>query len=165
LLEDRLQRAGYPYRVVNASISGDTTSGGRRRLPALLAAHQPSLVIIELGANDGLRGIPLTEIRTNFATMLAAIAQTHAHTLLLRMRLPPNYGPAYTQGFDALYDEFGDAAQGVTLVPFFLSDVILEPTLMQADGLHPTATAQPRLLNAVWPSLRDQLSPLPVSQP
>ena len=165
LLEDRLQRAGYPYRVVNASISGDTTSGGRRRLPALLATHQPRLVLIELGANDGLRGVPLSEIRQNFATMLAAIAEINAHAVILRMRLPPNYGPQYTQGFDALYDQFGEAAQGVTLVPFFLSDVMLEPTLMQADGLHPTAAAQPRLLNAVWPSLQPQLAPLAASQP
>ncbi len=165
LLEDRLQSAGYPYRVINASISGDTTSGGRRRLPALLAAHHPQLVLIELGANDGLRGVPLFEIRKNFSIMLAAIAKLKAHALILRMRLPPNYGPQYTQGFDALYDQFGEAAQGVTLVPFFLSDVILEPSLMQADGLHPTAAAQPRLLNAVWPSLHGQLLPKPVPPP
>lgn len=164
LLERRLRAEGYPHRVVNASISGETTGGGRRRLPDLLVTHRPVLVVIELGANDGLRGISLTEVEKNLGGMVTAAAKTAARTLVVRMQVPPNYGPEYTAGFDAIYDRLGDAAQGVALAPFFLTDVILEPSLMQADGLHPTAAAQPRLLETVWPSLEAQLAPTLATQ-
>lgn len=157
LLEARLEAEGYPHRVVNASISGETTSGGRRRLPDLLAAHRPELVVIELGANDGLRGIPLPEIARNFATMLTAVAAASARALVVRMQLPPNYGPEYTEGFQAIYDSLDGEDAPVALAPFLLSNVILESELMQADGLHPTAAAQSRLLDTVWPSLKTQL--------
>ncbi len=166
LLEKRLKSEGYPHQVVNASISGDTTGGGLVRLPDLLRAYRPVLVVIELGANDGLRGIPLPTIEANLARMVAAIESTAAETLVVRMRLPPNYGPAYTAGFDAIYDKLEDPRHRVSLAPFFLAEVILEPKLMQSDGLHPNATAQPRLLDAVWPSLKPRLArPLAVSQP
>ncbi len=165
LLEDRLREQGYPYRVTNASISGETTSGGRRRLPALLASHQPQLVLIELGANDGLRGVSLSEIDKNFVSMLKDIANSDATAIVVRMQLPPNYGPAYTQGFNSIYDKLTHASPGLTLAPFFLSEVILEPALMQPDGLHPTAAAQPRMLDAVWPSLQRHLLQTPARQP
>lgn len=157
LLEARLREQGYPHRVTNASISGETTSGGRRRLPALLSAHDPALVLIELGANDGLRGIPLSEINKNFVSMLNDVADIDAHAMVLRMQLPPNYGTAYTMGFNAIFDKLPASSPDLTLVPFFLSDVILDTSLMQPDGLHPNAAAQPHLLDAVWPSLKSHL--------
>lgn len=157
LLESRLRHQGYPHQVVNASISGETTSGGRRRLPELLAAHQPALVVVELGANDGLRGFDLAEIRDNLHGMLKAIDQTGAQSLVVRMEVPPNYGPEYAQGFATVYDRLvklePPLARRPVLAPFFLAEVILDPELMQSDGLHPTARAQPRLLDTLWPSL------------
>ncbi|MEN9726942.1 MAG: hypothetical protein RL434_1308 [Pseudomonadota bacterium] len=162
LLESRLRSQGYPHRVVNASISGETTSGGRRRLPALLMDHQPALVVVELGANDGLRGFDLAEIRDNLHGMLRAIDQAGARALVVRMEVPPNYGPEYAQGFTAVYDAVErmrpSLAQSPVLAPFFLADVILDPELMQADGLHPTSRAQPRLLDSLWPALEPLLA-------
>lgn len=162
LLESRLRSQGYPHRVVNASISGETTSGGRRRLPALLMDHQPALVVVELGANDGLRGFDLAEIRDNLHGMLRAIDQAGAQALVVRMEVPPNYGPEYAQGFTAVYDAVErmrpSLAQSPVLAPFFLADVILDPELMQADGLHPTSRAQPRLLDSLWPALEPLLA-------
>lgn len=162
LLESRLRSQGYPHRVVNASISGETTSGGRRRLPALLMDHQPALVVVELGANDGLRGFDLGEIRDNLHGMLRAIDQAGAQALVVRMEVPPNYGPEYAQGFTAVYDAVErmrpSLAQSPVLAPFFLADVILDPELMQADGLHPTSRAQPRLLDSLWPALEPLLA-------
>ena len=162
LLESRLRSQGYPHRVVNASISGETTSGGRRRLPALLMDHQPALVVVELGANDGLRGFDLAEIRDNLHGMLRAIDQAGAQSLVVRMEVPPNYGPEYAQGFTAVYDAVErmrpSLAQSPVLAPFFLADVILDPELMQADGLHPTSRAQPRLLDSLWPALEPLLA-------
>jgi acyl-CoA thioesterase-1 len=165
LLETELQRQGHPHRVVNASISGETTSGGRRRLPELLTAHHPSLVIIELGANDGLRGIALDEVRANLQAMLDATVASGASPALVRMEVPPNYGPEYTQGFKAIYDSLKDSHPTLVVLPFFLADVILEPGLMQADGLHPTAEAQPRLLATVWPRLAGYFDSPAVEQP
>ena len=162
LLESRLRSQGYPHRVVNASISGETTSGGRRRLPALLMDHQPALVVVELGANDGLRGFDLAEIRDNLHGMLRAIDQTGAQALVVRMEVPPNYGPEYAEGFSAVYDALGrlkpSLTQSPVMAPFFLADVILDPELMQADGLHPTSRAQPRLLDSLWPVLEPLLA-------
>lgn len=165
LLQRRLRAQGYPHRVVNASVSGETTSGGRRRLPELMRAHAPMLVIVELGANDGLRGLPLREIRRNLAAILATVSAGDARAVVLPMQLPPNYGPEYTAGFNALFAALAATLPHVTLAPFFLADVALEPALMQSDGLHPTAAAQPRMLDAVWPSIEPQLVQLHARQP
>jgi len=155
LLEKRLQTQGYEYRVVNASISGETSGGGLQRLPRALETHKPTVVILELGANDGLRGLPLTQTRDNLTKTVAAVRQTGAKVLLIGMRLPPNYGPRYTNDFMTMYRDIASASR-VALVPFLLQSVALKPALMQADGLHPTANAQPALLDTVWP----QLTPL-----
>ena len=153
LLQGQLKRAGYPHRIINASISGDTTGGGLRRLPELFKTHTPTVVVLELGANDGLRGVPLSEIEHNFTRLIERIRASHARTVVLRMRLPPNYGPDYTRGFDAIYDRLAGLGEDVIVAPFFLAKVVLEPGLLQADGLHPTADAQPRMLEAVWPTV------------
>lgn len=152
LLKRRFEREGYPYQVVNASISGETTGGGRRRLAELLARHEPRLVVVELGANDGLRGIPLQDIADNLTAICRATRAAGASVIVLRMVLPPNYGPDYTHGFDAIYDSLKDEKHDVFVAPFFLADV-LSADLLQADGLHPTAAAQPRMLDAVWPTI------------
>jgi acyl-CoA thioesterase I len=156
LLASRLQQEGYGFRVVNASISGETTTGGAARLPHALATHQPSVVIIELGANDGLRGLPLPTTRANLDGMLSLAATEHRAVLLVGMRMPPNYGERYTQGFAALYPELA-RAHHAALVPFLLQGVAEKPALMQADGLHPNERGQPVLLDNVWPVLRPLL--------
>ncbi|MBY4679017.1 arylesterase [Marinobacterium arenosum] len=156
LLQQRLEGNGSPYRVVNASISGDTTQGGLQRLPTLLERHQPVLVLIELGANDGLRGTPPALIGRNLRRLVELAQQQGAEVLLLAMRLPPNYGPRYARQFHELYADVSKQT-GAGLIPFFLRTVVLEPELMQADGLHPNADAQPMLLEQVWPYLRQRL--------
>lgn len=156
LLQQRLRKEGYAYKVVNASISGDTSAGGLARLPALLSGEKPELVVIELGGNDGLRGQPPQQLQQNLASMVAASQQAGAKVLLLGMRLPPNYGERYTQAFVRAYEQVAQASQ-VPLVPFFLEGVAGMPQLMQADGIHPTAAAQPRLLENVWPQLKPML--------
>ncbi|MGH8598686.1 MAG: arylesterase [Gammaproteobacteria bacterium] len=156
LLERRLSGEGYPHRVVNASISGETTRGGRRRLAELLSLHEPSIVAVELGGNDGLRGIPLAEIERNLTAMREAIRESGAVAIVLRMALPPNYGPDYTRGFNSLYDQIGEA-DGVFVTPFFLGAVALNPELLQADGLHPTVAAQAMMLDTVWPTIAAHL--------
>jgi acyl-CoA thioesterase I len=155
LLEKRLQDQGYEYRVVNASISGETSGGGLQRLPRALEMHKPQVVIVELGANDGLRGLSVALTRDNIAKIVAGARQAGAQVLLVGMRLPPNYGPRYTNEFMSMYREIATTSH-VALVPFLLQSVALKPGLMQADGLHPTAQAQPALLDTVWP----ELSPL-----
>jgi acyl-CoA thioesterase-1 len=157
LLQTRLTDEGYPHRVVNASISGDTSGGGRRRLPELLANYQPQMVVIELGANDGLRGVPLREVADNFSAMLELVRAEGAKAVVVRMRMPPNYGPEYTAGFDGIYDSLPVRYPGTVVTPFLLAEVALDPDAFQADGLHPTAEAQPRLLAVVWPSIAAQL--------
>lgn len=156
LLQHRLTTRKYNYRVVNASISGETTRGGLARLPSLLAEHKPRLVIVELGANDGLRGLPLAEMRANLDSMVTLAQRARARVVLLGMRLPPNYGPIYTAQFHQIYL---DLTQRYDLVgvPFFLADVATQRHLMQPDGLHPTAAAQARLLETVWPALESTL--------
>lgn len=156
LLEKRLREEGFDHAVVNASISGDTTAGGAARLSALLAEHRPELVIIELGGNDGLRGQPPAQLQQNLATMVDQAQGADAEVLLLGMRLPPNYGARYTAAFAQV---FADVAQDkqVPLVPFFLEGVGGVEGMMQADGIHPTETAQPILLENVWPALRPLL--------
>lgn len=156
LLQQRLQQQGYPQRVVNASISGETTAGGLARLPALLQQHAPAVVVIELGGNDGLRGLAMQQTRNNLARMIELVREQDARVVLLGMRLPPNYGPAYTDAFERMYAELA-TEYDLTEPPFLLEGVALRPELMQADGIHPTAPAQPRLLDNAWPALRQQL--------
>lgn len=145
--------------VVNASISGETTAGGLRRLPALLAQHQPDLVIIELGANDGLRGYPIGTLRDNLGRLATMSADHGARVVLLPMEIPPNYGTRYTSGFR---DSFVKVARetGSTLAPFLLDGIATDAQMMQADGLHPTVQAQPLLLANVLPSVLDNLEQL-----
>jgi acyl-CoA thioesterase-1 len=152
LLAVRLGAQRYPQRVVNASISGDTTAGGRARLPALLAAHKPSIVVVELGGNDGLRGGNLASTRENLATMISAIQGAGAKPLLVGMRLPPNYGATYVREFEALFAGIAKARR-VPLVPFFFEGFGERNDLFQPDRIHPTAAAQPLLLDNVWPAL------------
>jgi acyl-CoA thioesterase-1 len=152
LLQTRLQTRGYPHAVVNASISGDTTSGGLARLPRALELNEPALVVIALGGNDGLRALPIPEFRRNLAEMIQLSRTAGAKVLLAGIHIPPNYGPAYTEAFHQVYHDLADE-YGTGLVPFILDGVALEPGLMQADGLHPTAAAQPRILDNLWPEL------------
>jgi acyl-CoA thioesterase-1 len=156
LLQQRLQGNGHSYRVVNASITGDTTQGGRARLPRLLANHAPDMVIIELGGNDGLRGLSLQVTRDNLSAMIEASLEAGADVLLTGIMLPPNYGPAYTEKFQAIYPQLA-AQYDLPLVPFLLEGIALDPELMMADGIHPTASAQPRLLDNVWSVLAPRL--------
>ena len=158
LLEERLRELGLPHRVVNASISGETTAGGRTRLPALLVQHQPTLLVIELGANDGLRGLGFEVIRDNLTALIRGGREGGAQVLLSAIRLPPNYGAAYNDVFQAMFQEVAQA-EGVPLVPDFLGGIAEDRNLMQADGLHPTAEAQPRILANVWPLLEPLLTP------
>ena len=153
LLADRL---GDGCRVVNASISGDTTSSGAARLPRALRAHAPAVVIIGLGGNDGLRGYPVTELHTNLATMLDQVQAAGARSVLIGVSLPPNYGPEYRRGFDAVYAALA-AQYDVPLVRFAIEDVADRPGMLQDDGIHPTAAAQPWMLDLVWPALQPLL--------
>lgn len=140
-------------RLVNGSISGETSGGGLRRLPEALQQYAPAIVILELGGNDGLRGIPLQTLRKNMQAMVALALESNAQVLLLGMKIPPNYGLRYTREFEKIYADLA-AQASVFLVPFFLQDVASDYELMQADGIHPTAEAQPRLLDNVWPTLK-----------
>ena len=156
LLQGRLKKEGYEYRVVNASASGETTGGALARLPRTLEKQRPDIVIVELGGNDGLRGLSIADVRKNFDSILRLSQEAGARILLVGMRIPPNYGPAYTQAFHGLYGELA-ARHKVPLVPFFLDGIALDDSLMQDDGLHPNARAQPRLLDEVWPMLKPLL--------
>jgi acyl-CoA thioesterase-1 len=158
LLSARIAAQKLPYRVVNASITGDTTAGGRARLPGLLATHKPAIVIVELGGNDGLRGGNLGSTRDNLAAMVAAVQKANARPLIVGMRLPPNYGAAYVREFDALYASVARAAKA-PLVPFFFEGFGERNDLFQPDRIHPTAAAQPLLLDNVWPVLLPLLGP------
>jgi acyl-CoA thioesterase-1 len=148
-LEQRLRERGLPQRVVNISISGDTTRGGLARLPAALQQHRPAIVILELGANDGLRGLPLKELQDNLSAMIEQCQQAGARVLLTGMRIPPNYGPRYTQKFQATFAELAERYR-LALVPFLLEGVAGDPALVQDDGIHPRAEAQERILENVW---------------
>ena len=159
LLEQRLQKERVGATVVNASISGDTTSGGRTRLASLLDQHKPTHVIIELGSNDALRGLPLAMTRDNLTVMVRAARDRGAQVLLLGMRMPPNYGRNYTQEFESMFPALAKA-EGAALVPFMLAGVADSPNatgLFQDDRLHPNAQAQPLIFDNVWPVLRGQL--------
>ncbi len=156
LLEVRLGKMVPPWTVVNASISGETSLSGRKRLPALLAAHRPGVVVIELGANDGLRGLPLEQLRDNLAAMIDAAQAAHARVLLLGIELPVNYGPQYRDGLRAVYADLAKRKHAA-LLPFLLDGVALDPALMQADGLHPLAAGEPKVLENVWTVLQPLL--------
>jgi acyl-CoA thioesterase-1 len=156
LLERRLQREGYEYRVVNASVSGETTGGGLARLPRVLATHHPAVLIVELGANDGLRGLPVPGMRHNLEEITAAARAAGARVLLIGMRMPENYGPEYTERFAASFAELAKARK-LALVPFLLERVALDEANFQGDRLHPVATVQPQLLDTVWPKLKPLL--------
>jgi acyl-CoA thioesterase-1 len=149
MLEDRLQSEGYGYRVVNASIAGDTSAGGLARLPRLLAAHKPNLVIIELGGNDGLRGQPVATLRSNLTKMIELSKQSGADVVLAGIQIPPNYGQTYGQALAAVYPELA-ARFDAPLVGFILEDVALHPDLMQPDGIHPNAAGQKIVFANMW---------------
>lgn len=151
-LAERLQNHRPPYRLVNASISGETTAGGRSRLPALLTEHRPYLVIIALGANDGLRGLSLSQAQDNLRAMIRMAKEKGSRVLLIGMRLPPNYGLQYSRGFSRLYEALA-REEKVPLLPFLLEPIALDANAFQADHLHPTAAAQPLLLEHVWQAL------------
>jgi acyl-CoA thioesterase-1 len=159
LLEQRVQRERIPARVVNASVSGDTTSGGRARLPALLQRHRPAVVVLELGGNDALRGLPLSATRANLLEMTRASKAAGARVLIAGMQLPPNYGRAYSEEFAALFAEVA-RAEATALVPFLLAGVADGPdpyAMFQPDRIHPTAEAHARILDNVWPRLKPLL--------
>jgi len=158
LLEQELKQRKLADRVINASISGETSSGGLQRLPRLLADYKPDLVVLELGANDGLRGTPLRIMEQNLRQLVELSLQSGADVMLVGIRIPPNYGPQYTERFYSIYPELAQEYQ-LSLVPFLLERVALHPSFMQADGLHPTAEAQPVLLQTVWPHLAPLLQP------
>ncbi len=156
LLQQRLQQNGYPHQVVNASVSGDTTTNGLTRLPITLDNHQPEIVIVELGGNDGLRAQPVDLIRDNLQRIIERIQRNGAQVVLAGMRLPPNYGPAYVEGFEQIYPELAEQYDAV-LIPFFMQGVATVKELMQSDGIHPGVEAQWILLDNVWPHLQPLL--------
>jgi acyl-CoA thioesterase-1 len=156
LTAEKLQARHPGWRVANASISGETTAGGASRIAGELARHQPAVVVVELGANDGLRGLPLEHTRANLEKIILASQQAGARVLLVGMRLPPNFGPQYTQGFERNFVELADA-HGAALLPFLLEPIATDRDAFQADNLHPVAEAQPRLRDHVWPALEPLL--------
>lgn len=157
LLEKRLAAGGYDYRVVNASISGETTVGGKNRIESVLRKHRPDVLVLQLGANDGLRGARITDIRRHLSAIVAASQRRGAKVLLLGMRLPPNYGAEYTNGFQAV---FADVARqhGAVLVPFLMEGFAEKRQLFQHDGIHPKREAQSLMLDNVWPVLEPLLA-------
>jgi len=157
LLSQRLRDQKSPYQVVNASVSGETSGGGLTRLPALLATHRPRLLILALGANDGLRGLPPLQTARNLENIIALTEKQGSKVLLVGMRLPPNYGASYTGKFQAVFSEVAKKRK-VPLVPFLLEGIASQAERFQADGLHPTAQAQPQLLETVWRGLAPLLT-------
>jgi acyl-CoA thioesterase-1 len=158
LLEERLRRERLDYSVVNASISGETSAGGLARLPRALAQHKPALVILELGGNDGLRGLPVVEMEKNLSAMILRSQKAGARVLLVGMRVPPNYGPDYEQAFAAAFDALARRHR-VAHAPFLLEGIAEDLRMFQPDRIHPTEAAQPTLLDNVWKKLRPLLSP------
>ncbi len=157
LLQQQLHEESTALQVVNGSVSGETTAGGLARLPAMLDAHQPDIVMLELGGNDGLRGLPVTSIRQNLERMIQMSQQAGARVILAGIQIPPNYGPRYTAPFYAQYQELADE-YGLVLIPFLLEGIAENPALMQDDGIHPTAAAQPMIVDTVWPVLQGVLT-------
>ncbi|HEX5757212.1 MAG TPA: arylesterase, partial [Arenimonas sp.] len=164
LLDTRLRKQPGGWRAVNASVSGETTAGGRARIAGELQRHRPQLVVIELGANDGLRGLPLAHARDNLDAIIRSSREAGAKVLLVGMRLPPNYGPEYTRGFERNYVELSDV-HDIALLPFLLEPIAAEREAFQADNLHPVAEAQPRLLEHVWSALAPLLDSVARSTP
>jgi acyl-CoA thioesterase-1 len=156
LLQEKLIREGRAEKVVNASISGDTTAGGLLRIDQALKRYKPSIVIIELGGNDGLRGLPPHEMKANLGAMIERSQNAGARVLLLGMRIPPNYGRRYTELFNRVYLDLAER-HGIPYVPFFLEGVAMEKNLMQADAIHPAREAQPVMLKLVWEKLHPML--------
>ncbi|UNM97239.1 arylesterase [Ignatzschineria rhizosphaerae] len=158
LLEEKLQAENHQYQVINASISGDTTTNGLSRLPALLEKHQPNITIIELGGNDGLRATPPTKIAENLSKMIELTQSANSTPLLIGIQLPPNYGDAYLARFLALYPTLGEQHQ-IAVLPSIVEKVGGNPDLMQNDGIHPNQKGQPLMLEAVWEKLEPLLTP------
>lgn len=156
ILEDHLAGEAYGDTVVNASIAGDTSSGGLARLPGLLSRHEPDVVIVELGGNDGLRGLPIAKLRENLAAIIELVREAGAKPVLTGIQIPPNYGPAYTEQFANVYRELA-ATYSVPFVPFLMDGVALDPALMQADRMHPNAAGQRPMFENVWSVLGDLL--------
>lgn len=156
LLRERLAKERLDYSVANSSISGDTTSGGLARLPAILNRLKPAVVVVELGANDALRGVPLATTEANLRAIVERSQAVHAKVLLVGMYVPPNYGPDYSQKFHGVYEQLSKEKK-VPLVPFLLAGIADKPALFQADQIHPTVQAQPLLLENVWPNLKPLL--------
>jgi acyl-CoA thioesterase-1 len=160
LLTQRLQSQGYGYQIVNASVSGETSEGGLERLPRALQLHQPRIVILELGANDALRGLPVSAARDNLARMVQLSQAAGARVLLVGMRIPPNYGQRYTEEFAHIFPQLASQYH-LPLVPFLLQGVALDPARMQPDGMHPNATGEPPVLDTLWPYLKPMLDKKP----
>ena len=156
LLAERLKRERADYSVVNASISGETSAGGAARIGRALAQHKPAIVVLALGANDGLRGLPLAQMRQNLATIIEQSQKAGARVLLVGMKMPPNYGPDYTRAFESVYGELA-ARYKTARVPFLLEDFAEKQELFQPDRIHPTEAAQPLMLERVWTALRPLL--------
>jgi acyl-CoA thioesterase-1 len=156
LLQTRLKEQDYGYQVVNASVSGETTAGGLARLPRALMLHQPKIVVLELGGNDGLRALPIAQMRANLVRMVELASAAGAKVLLLGIRMPPNYGPEYTEQFRLCYSDVA-REKNLPLVPFLLNDVAQSANLMQTDGIHPNERGQAQLLANVWPTLKPLL--------
>ena len=157
LLAQRIEQAGLNYTVVNASISGETTDGGLSRLPATLATHKPEILILELGGNDGLRGLPISNIRQNLEEMVTMGQASGALVVLAGIQIPPNYGPRYTEPFTRQFEEIA-SAMSLPFVPFLIDGIAQNPALMQEDGIHPVAEAQEMVLDNVWPVLAPLLN-------
>lgn len=157
LLQTRLRDKGFPHTVINASVSGETSAGGRSRLPTALEQHQPDLLILELGANDGLRGLRPQLLADNLAAMIQAALDSGAEVLLVGMQMPPNYGPVYTRRFEQTFEDVAKANQ-VALLPFLLEGFADKPELFLPDGIHPNAEAQEIILDTVWSHLEPMLA-------
>jgi acyl-CoA thioesterase-1 len=156
LLQARLNDQGYGYQVINASVSGETTEGGLARLPRALNLHHPAIVVLELGGNDGLRALPVAQMRDNLSRMAELAEAAGAKVALLGMRMPPNYGPQYAAQFTQAYSDVARDKK-LPFVPFVLAGIATSPGLMQADGIHPNDAGQPQLLDNVWPALKPLL--------
>lgn len=156
LLAERLKRERPEYSVANASISGETSGGGRARIDAVLDKHRPAVVVVELGANDGLRGLPVAQMKANLSAIVERAQKSGARVLLVGMRLPPNYGPDYTQAFEGAFAELAKRHR-VALLPFLLEGIADKPELFQQDAIHPTAEAQPAIERRVWAALKPLL--------
>ena len=156
-MQTRLQEQGYEHRVVNASISGETTEGGAARIDSAVETFQPALIILELGGNDGLRGFPPSRMKENFGKIISSSKSSGAAVVVLGIRIPPNYGQRYTEQFEGVFREVA-AEYDVPWIEFFMEGVALNEELMQGDGIHPNAAAQPVLLDNAWPMISDALA-------